>query len=112
MKETSHFLFCYKVTCLAKQVVLHAIAIKIVKPSSFLGGAFEPLRRSLATVNEKLKSNWKDDVDIQKLSLNGGAKANSGVQAHQSLQHGAASVLCAAANPYVHKATQQVHARA
>jgi len=53
--------------------------------SSFLGGACEPFRWSLATINEDLKSNREDDIDIQKLNLDGGAKAHRGIQVHQSL---------------------------
>jgi hypothetical protein len=77
--------------------------------SSFLGGACEPFRWSLATINEDLKSNREDDIDIQKLNLDGGAKAHRGIQVHQSLQHWTARVLCATSNPYVNKAPQQVH---
>ena len=94
-------LFCYKVNTYVLQTTLLPLhyyyklfffhskkkyqnkcmqyQLKKVKRSSFLGGAFESFRRSLATINEDLKGNRDDDVDIQKLSLNGGAKADSGV---------------------------------
>ena len=36
----------------------------------------------LATVKEDLKSNRNDDVNIEKLGLNGGAKANGSIQVY------------------------------
>lgn len=68
-----------------------------------LGSALESWRWSLATVDEDLKGNGDDDIDIQKLGLDGGAQADGGVQVHKPLQHRTACVLGTAADPDVHK---------
>lgn len=57
-----------------------------------------------AAFDEELKSNGDDDVDVEKLSLNGGAKADGCVQVHQPCKQRATRVLGAASDPDVNQA--------
>lgn len=72
-------------------------------------GALETRGRVFATVDEDLKSNGNDKVDIEKLSFNGGTQTHRRIQIHQPFKNRAASLFCLVADSDVDQPTQQIH---
>ncbi|KAL3568841.1 hypothetical protein D5086_028731 [Populus alba] len=68
-------------------------------------GTLEPFRWGLATVNKDLKSNGYNDTDVEKLSLNGGAKTYGSIQVKETLKHWTACILGTTANTNVDQST-------
>lgn len=50
-----------------------------------LGGAFESFGRILAAVDKGIEGDGEDEVDVEELELDRGAKAECGVEVGQAL---------------------------
>ncbi|KAF9679357.1 hypothetical protein SADUNF_Sadunf06G0006600 [Salix dunnii] len=73
--------------------------------AEFRSRTLEPFWWVLATVNEDLKSNGYKKIDVEKLSLDSGAEAQSSVQVYQTLKNWAALILGTAADTNVDEST-------
>ena len=66
-------------------------------------------RRTLATSDKELESQWDKDVEVKKLDFQSCAKAHCSFKFSKPLQHRAALVHCRVTQPNVDQPAQKIH---